>query len=177
MNGSMNGTLPSGTLPKDNGVKSPGQPGLYGPYSRLMDSAAKQSPARRTSCLIATALLLLVFFSHAGIRYHSVESLRCLFGTGSNSSNHGSSTDFNVSNSNGLCRVEYSIATFDGGYARVCNPQLCVGREKLKVLEAASGTRRWSPFDESQYMKLYRNNNISGWVNVSPLAYQKLLLT
>eukprot|EP00878_Enallax_costatus_P030343 GHUV01033033.1.p1 GENE.GHUV01033033.1~~GHUV01033033.1.p1 ORF type:complete len:185 (+),score=48.67 GHUV01033033.1:388-942(+) len=160
----MDGMLPNSALTNCNGIRRPRQYDSHGPYLQLLTSAAKWAPARHTACLAATALLLLfAFFSRPGVRYQTANSLGHLFGTCS-SSNHGPITDFVVSNSNGFCRLEYLVATFDGGYAQVCNPQLCIDREKLKVLEAASGTRRWSAFDENQYMNMYHQDNISGWL-------------
>lgn len=159
----MNGTLPNGTLPRCNGVRSPRHSDPHVPYSRLLESAVQRAPARRAACLATTALMLILLFSHPGVRYHATESLQRVLGIGRSSSG---SADFKVSNSKGLCRLEYSVATFDGKNAPVCSPQLCMGREKLKVLEAVSGPRRWTPFDESQYMNLYKGQNISGWLQV-----------
>lgn len=73
------------------------------------------------------------------------------------------------SDKKGYCRLEYTVKTWDGKDALVCDPSICVGREKLKVLQldaATSATRRWSPFHESAYMRLFNGNKIDGWLKV-----------
>lgn len=164
-----------GTLPKANHVKTNWVSDTHEPYALVLESAARRAPSRRTICLASTALLLLVLFSNPGVRYHASETLSSLLGSSGNrsSSSSSSSTDFKVSKSKGICRVEYSVATFDGGHAPVCDPKLCAGREKLKILQGIPHNRRWSAFDENQYMELYNRQQISGWLQVclqSPTA-------
>jgi len=115
--------------------------------------------------IVVTASLLLLL--HPGVRYHASETAKAVMASGNPHSSSGSFMRYSHDKT-GFCRLEYTVKTWDGHNARVCDPSLCVGREKLKVLHAAGSTRRWSAFHESAYMRLFNSNKINGWLQVGP---------
>lgn len=159
----------NGTLPKSSHVSTKWLSDTNEPHVLLWEVAARRALSRRMMCLAATALVVVLFFSNPGIRYHASDVLNSVLGSSGASSsgrNSGSSTGFKISNSQGMCRIEYTVATFDGGRVPVCDPQLCAGREKLRTLQGIAHTKRWSAYDESQYMELFNSQKIAGWLQV-----------
>lgn len=117
-----------------------------------------------TLTMLSTAALLLLL--HPGVRYHANEAAKAVF-SGKPDSNNGAY--LRVSDDRkGFCRLEYTVKTWDGKNAPVCDPSLCVGSDKLKVLHQLPGgmMRRWSAFHESAYMRLFNGNKINGWLKV-----------
>lgn len=130
-------------------------------------AALLQAAARRSSRqfvlltgLVFTALLLLL---HPGVRFHATEQLRAVLGLGPS---HGDEPVFKLSNSKGICRLEYTVRTYDGANAPACDPKLCVGRDKLRLLKDLKHQRRWAAYDEASYLDMFRSRNISGWLQV-----------
>jgi hypothetical protein len=117
-----------------------------------------------TVAMVCTAALLLLL--HPGVRYHASEAAKAVF---SGTPQKDTGAYMRVSNDRkGLCRLEYTVKTWDGKNAPVCDPSICVGSEKLKVLHQMPGgmMRRWSSFHESAYMRLFNGNKINGWLKV-----------
>jgi hypothetical protein len=110
-----------------------------------------------TGCT-ATLLLLTLLYPSLGARGHTQLKARV-------SGAYAALTE-QSSDRQGNCRLEYTVKTWDAKYARVCDPSVCAGRDKLKML-AAAGPRRWSPAHEAAYMQLYNANTIDGWLKVS----------
>jgi hypothetical protein len=99
---------------------------------------------------------------HPGARYFLGEALKSAVGIRSYQQDVPS---FKVSNSGGICKLEYTVKTYDGINAPVCDPSICAGRHKLKNLINLKPLRRWSPYDEASYLGIFPN--ISGWLQVS----------
>lgn len=119
-----------------------------------------------TITMVCTAALLLLL--HPGVRYHANETARAVF-SGTPDSSSGAAYMRPSSDRKGFCRLEYTVKTWDGKNAPVCDPSICAGSEKLKVLHqvpAGGLMRRWSAFHESAYMRLFNSNKISGWLKV-----------
>jgi hypothetical protein len=117
--------------------------------------------------MVCTAALLLLL--HPGVRYHASETAKAVLASGTPQTQ--TSVDgayLRISNDKkGFCRLEYTVKTWDSKNAKVCDPSLCVGRDKLKVMQDPdNGKRRWSAFHESAYMRLFNSNKISGWLKV-----------
>lgn len=132
-------------------------------------SALQRMPSPITTAVVAmvcTAGVLLLL--HPGVRSQANETAKAVFGGSSSSSPQGNSGAYMrpSNDKNGYCRLEYTVKTWDGKNALVCDPSLCVGREKLKTLTTAGNTRRWTAFHESAYMKLFNANKIMGWLKV-----------
>lgn len=116
--------------------------------------------------MVCTAALLLLL--HPGVRYHANETARAVF-SGTPDSSSGAAYMRPSSDRKGFCRLEYTVKTWDGKNAPVCDPSICAGSEKLKVLHqvpAGGLMRRWSAFHESAYMRLFNGNKINGWLKV-----------
>jgi hypothetical protein len=122
--------------------------------------------------IVATASIMLLLL-HPGASYYAQETARSVMHGGG--PQHGADGDGGAfmhpsSDRHGLCRLEYTVKTWDGKNARVCDPSVCVGREKLKLLKAAGSPRRWSAYHESAYMRMYNGGQISGWLKVRAAA-------
>lgn len=121
--------------------------------------------AATVAMVCTTALLLLL---HPGVQYHANEAAKAALMSGGTP--HSSSGAYLRASSDkkGFCRLEYTVKTWDGKNAPVCDPSLCRGSEKLRVMQSVpqGNTRRWSAFHESAYMKLFSAKQIDGWLKV-----------
>lgn len=120
-----------------------------------------------TVAMVCTTVLLLLL--HPGVRYHANEAAKAALSTGGSPHNSGGAYMRISTDKKGFCRLEYTVKTWDGKNAPVCDPSLCYGSEKLNVLanlQQGQNTRRWSAFHESAYMKLFNAKQIDGWLKV-----------
>jgi hypothetical protein len=128
-------------------------------------------------------LLLLLAARHPGARYVTGETLRGALRQSPSKLQPiklpPSRLDAHLSNnsaaSGGLCRVEYSVRTYDGALAPACDPGVCRGRERLRLLRDMPQRRRWTHYDEAAYLARFSSGNISGWLQPPQVAYVKQL--
>jgi hypothetical protein len=117
--------------------------------------------------MVCTAALLLLL--HPGVRYHASETAKAVLASGTPHTQTSADSAYlrHSSDKKGFCRLEYTVKTWDSKNAKVCDPSLCAGRDKLKVMQDPdNGKRRWSAFHESAYMRLFNSDKISGWLRV-----------
>lgn len=115
---------------------------------------------------VCTAALLLLVLLHPGVRFHAQEKAQAIFAGQQQAPAQQDAGLQQSSDKQGFCRLDYTVKTWDGKDVRVCDPSVCVGRDKLKVLDAAGSPRRWSAFHESAYMKMFNAGKLAGWLKV-----------
>ncbi|KAF8059198.1 SYP22 [Scenedesmus sp. PABB004] len=144
-----------------------GPPHAAAAWAEAAEAAARRAPRRLAAGLLGLLCAALAL-AHPGARYHAGEALRGALGL---RPSHDDAPTFRLSRSKGLCRLEYTVRTYDGANAPACDPRLCAGRHKLRLLRDLPHVRRWSAFDESQYKAMF--NTVSGWLQPSQVAYVK----
>lgn len=70
-----------------------------------------------------------------------------------------------------MCRLDYSVKTWDGRLVPVCDVSKCAGRENVTALgRPAAFERRWSAEAEENFMVAFRAKKIGGWLHVRSRA-------
>jgi hypothetical protein len=154
-----------------------------GEYARLRDTNAGgggaapapslcQSPGVRVLTMLSVLAVgtLLVVTLHPGASASSssmLHSRNCTSGPGVHGEPAPGPQAVKEDPSRGMCRHDYSVPTWSGEEALVCDPAVCEGGDKLKPMVAPEQKqRRWSPTEEASYIDLFRKNRFNGWLQV-----------
>lgn len=124
---------------------------------------------RTSSCCIAfitvAAVIMLLLSSNADTIFTPESRPFATLGSTLNMSSNADSSSRYASQDR-PCKMQYPVALHDSKTAPVCDPRVCIGRDKLGRLEKLPHIKRWSSADEVHYMTLFNTNKMSGWVQV-----------